>query len=104
MRACVIELPLGISGGNIEGIGGLTDVLGHFQSINFNLARVGERAFSLRIIRSGNPNAQESHMTIDETIGGLLEDNLPLTYGEHVEVLEHIGSAVRVRFTTNQKL
>jgi hypothetical protein len=104
MKACVIEVCLGISRARTEeDLENLHEVLGSFEFIDFNLARVGERAFSLRIKRSRVPNAQQSVMTIDETVGGLLDDNLRLTYGEHVEFLEHFGSAVRVRFTSWQK-
>jgi len=104
MKACVIDLPLGISRARTdEDVGNLMDVLDRFEFIDFNLARVGERAFSLRITRSRVPNAQGDTMTIDETVGGLIGDSLRLTYGEHIELLQHIGSVVRVCFTSGRK-
>ena len=101
--SCVIRLPLGISRAREkEEIEKLRSVFGSFEFIDFNLARVGEYAFSIRITRSRVPNAQNDVMEIDETVGGLRDDNLRLTYGEYVQFLERIGSEVNVRFSNYQ--
>lgn len=96
-------IPLGISRALVrEDIEQLRAIFGNFEFIDFNLARIGKQAFSLRIKRSRVPT-HGGAMDIDETVGGFVDDTLRLTYGERVEFLGLLGSQINIRFTSFRK-
>ncbi len=73
-------------------------MLGGFGTIDFNVSRTSAEALSIRIIRKGVPEARGDVMDMDETVSGLIEDQMRLTYGEYVQII-HVHTQVRVRFS-----
>ena len=104
MKAHEITLPLGISRAHeTEDIEGLRNVLGRFEFIDFNVARISNSAYTIRIKRSRVPEAHGGTMELDETVGGLVGDLLRLTYGQHAELLgSDDSSTAKVRFTSHR--
>lgn len=76
----------------------LQEVLGQFENIDLNLAHISVDAFSLHISRSRVPTAQGDVMSFDETVGGMLGENLRLTYGQAVRFNELDDSILIVTF------
>jgi len=97
-----IELPLGISKvRSHEDINGLKEVMGDFGSIDFNISRTSREAFSIRIIRKRVPEARGDVIDIDETVSGLIDDMIRLTYGEYVQFIS-ARSQVKIRFSIDR--
>lgn len=98
MKTCVVDVPLGISLAlDAEDIQKLRHVFGAFALIEFNVARSSERAYTLQVIRRGVPSTR-TFRTVDDTVGGLLRDNLRLSEGVSVEFIELAGSRLRLQF------
>ena len=104
MQAFAMSLPLGISRTQEKtDLDELHKVFGRFGFIDFNVARTSEVTYSIRIKRSNVLTARSGSIDIEETVGGLVDDRLRLTYGEFVEILgPDSPSSVRVRFTSNK--
>jgi hypothetical protein len=99
-----MTLPLGISRArDDEDIDSLREVFGSFGFMDFNVSRTSKTTYSIRIKRSQVGEARGGTMELDETVGGMVDDLLRLTYSEHVEFLGTNGSStVKVRFTSNK--
>lgn len=93
MKAYVMTLPLGILRAREQAdIEGLREVFGSFGSIDFNLSRTSNSAYSVSIKRSRTREARGGVIEIEETVGGLGGDRLGLTHGEQVAFLGNDSS------------
>ena len=81
----------------------LQEVLRGFRSITFYVSRTSERAFTVRMVRTGVPTAQQSYMDMDDTVSGLLGDTFTLMYRERIALLTFDAAESRLMVRIYQK-